>query len=475
MVQQDSISSLITWLENEKDGVEHSKALKPYQHAARWIPVAIGPFISISAALLAGTARINHSELPPKMGEEDVLNFEMLSNACPGLKQALKAFKGDSSLVKCFVGHLSAAANSARAEDTSSCRKAVPAYILPSDHTDDDDLEKKSNRGWNNHYTARLLCPLKYLEEFDEDYDLFMGKVLDGTIRLKASQWPSFLYPSGAVYNSKCIDEGLFRGEVMLQFLRNICTGPTSARDGIRRASKPSKAEIHGMDHVFGRCVAYVAVQAYFSLSAIEHWSSSPQEGYFNLVDFFNRCVNLFESDPTDPWVVETLDCLTSELPSLKREYKGKQKRNISSTLGDDSDDDEAEAIYAQRAARRLQHLAANNASTNGVQEKLGSGRNALSNSLSAGKDTGSSSEPTTLDEPLLAPGTSATAANAANTPLYSPPPPVSHAAIRPVMSMSDSSDLSELEDDGADATPPPALAKPSYQKNKKKKKSGGS
>jgi hypothetical protein len=85
------------------------------------------------------------------------------------------------------------------------------------------------------------------------------------------------------------------------------------------------------MDHVFGRCVAYVAVQvslndppykpgtmiiqiykAYFSLSAIEHWSSSPQEGYFNLVDFFNRCVNLFESDPTDPWVVETLDCLTS-------------------------------------------------------------------------------------------------------------------------------------------------------------------
>jgi hypothetical protein len=47
------------------------------------------------------------------------------------------------------------------------------------------------------------------------------------------------------------------------------------------------------------------------------------------------------------------------ELPSLKREYKGKQKRNISSTLGDDSDDDEAEAIYAQRAARCLQHLAA--------------------------------------------------------------------------------------------------------------------
>lgn len=63
----------------------------------------------------------------------------------------------------------SMAASNARAEDTSSCRKATVEYILPSDHTDDDTLEKKSDRSWNNHYTARLLCPLKYLPEFDED------------------------------------------------------------------------------------------------------------------------------------------------------------------------------------------------------------------------------------------------------------------------------------------------------------------
>jgi hypothetical protein len=177
----------------------------------------------------------------PKMGEEDVLNFEMLSNACPGLKQALKAFKGDSSLVKCFVGHvsniiacsvifmlncqvqLSAAANSARAEDTSSCRKAVPAYILPSDHTDDDDLEKKSNRGWNNHYTARLLCPLKYLEEFDEDYEYAVTFV--SMINLLTSL--SFIVFSWARFSMELLGSKLHSGHrsctlVVLCTIRNV-------------------------------------------------------------------------------------------------------------------------------------------------------------------------------------------------------------------------------------------------------------
>ncbi|KAF9473391.1 hypothetical protein BDN70DRAFT_937463 [Pholiota conissans] len=189
-----------------------------------------------------------------------------------------------------------------------------------------------------------------------------MGKVLDGTIKLTASQWPSYLYPSGTVYNRASIDEGLFRSSTLINFLRNICTGPTSTDDGIRRASKPSKAEIHGMDRVFGRCVAYVA--AYFSLSSIEQWSSSPQDGYFDLDDFYDRCVDLFERDPTDPWVEETLNFLTGELPSLKRNYKQKRKRNLRSSISD-SDSDEAEAIHAQREARRQGRLTADHSHEN--------------------------------------------------------------------------------------------------------------
>lgn len=44
-----------------------------------------------------------------------------------------------------------------------------------------------------------------------------MGKVLDGTIKITTSQWPSFLYPFDAEYDPTCIDQDLFCGPTMVQ------------------------------------------------------------------------------------------------------------------------------------------------------------------------------------------------------------------------------------------------------------------
>ncbi|KAF8197841.1 hypothetical protein BJ912DRAFT_952284 [Pholiota molesta] len=350
----EDITTLVEHLQNEALTTKKPKVLEPYQTAARWIPLAVGPFININAALYAGAAKVNNLALPANTTEEDLENFEEFMKFCPELKQAIRGFNGDVDVLEQFVGHLSQAACNSRADDTSSCRKATRVYIsticrMSSRVT----LEKKCDRGWNNLYTARLLCPLKYLDEFDKEPQTFMTDVLEGRIKIKASQWPSFLYPPDTSYDRDSLEDGLFRGKVLILFLRNICTGPTSAPDGIRRASKPSKAEIHQMERVTGRCIAYVAVQAYFALSAIEQWSSSPQEGFFNLDDFYTRCVKLFETDPDDDWVVETLDALTRELPSLKRAYKRKRRGNFQPVSSDDSDEDETKLIEAQRKARR--------------------------------------------------------------------------------------------------------------------------
>jgi hypothetical protein len=105
-----------------------------------------------------------------------------------------------------------------------------------------------------------------------------MASVLCGDIALYSSQFPSFLYPHGTVFNEEDAASGLFRGEYFLkvstsikllstfyhdspQVFRTIYTGSSSAIDRFRRASKPSKAELHGMTRVTGRAVAYTAVQ----------------------------------------------------------------------------------------------------------------------------------------------------------------------------------------------------------------------
>jgi hypothetical protein len=85
------------------------------------------------------------------------------------------------------------------------------------------------------------------------------------------------------MYNVENLDNGLFRGHVLirvrffylkdptltltltvLQGLRLIYTGDSSVLTGHRAASKPSKAEKYSMREVTPESIAYVATQVSF-------------------------------------------------------------------------------------------------------------------------------------------------------------------------------------------------------------------
>lgn len=97
---------------------------------------------------------------------------------------------------------LSTAASNARADDTSSCRKATAEYIIDSsEDTVALSLKKKSDRGWNNCYTARLLCPLKRLPEFDNDpeYVATLTSMIGFLTSFVGFSWARFsMEPSGS-------------------------------------------------------------------------------------------------------------------------------------------------------------------------------------------------------------------------------------------------------------------------------------
>jgi hypothetical protein len=66
------------------------------------------------------------------------------------------------------------AAGDARSEDTASLRHTGIAY-LPKDPATDTVVpaitkdQGKAVRGFNHPFTARLLCPIRYLKDFDAD------------------------------------------------------------------------------------------------------------------------------------------------------------------------------------------------------------------------------------------------------------------------------------------------------------------
>jgi len=47
-------------------------------------------------------------------------------------------------------------------------------------------------------------------------------------------------------------------------------------------------------------------IQAYIALSSMSQWGS--YDDLFNLQDFYTTIVMMFEQDPNDPWVIETLE-----------------------------------------------------------------------------------------------------------------------------------------------------------------------
>ena len=59
--------------------------------------------------------------------------------------------------------------NAARACDTNAFKYNILSYLSPNPHTPMVVKKIKDLRGWHHKWTARALCPLKRLEQFDAD------------------------------------------------------------------------------------------------------------------------------------------------------------------------------------------------------------------------------------------------------------------------------------------------------------------
>jgi hypothetical protein len=110
-----------------------------------------------------------------------------------------------------------------------------------------------------------------------------MDEVINGRIKLRASQFPSFLYDSEIDYDPNAPEEGFLRGSVLVRVCasllhrffscinsiykvyRHIFTGPGTALTGkTYKTVKGGKAKIHRQTEVTPETIAYAAVMVSF-------------------------------------------------------------------------------------------------------------------------------------------------------------------------------------------------------------------
>ena len=111
---------------------------------------------------------------------------------------------------------LDKAASKGRSDDCGSLRDNGIRYIphIPG-IPQLEPSAKKDQRGFHHHSTARLLCPRRLRDKFDEDKDKFCASVQNGTQIITHKSWPSFLYPEDG-YDPNEIDKNLLRGPFLL-------------------------------------------------------------------------------------------------------------------------------------------------------------------------------------------------------------------------------------------------------------------
>jgi hypothetical protein len=253
-------------------------------------------------------------------------------------------------------------ADAARGDDTSKLKALVSEWVnrefKPDPLVDPDD---KHSRGFSNDACGRLLCP----SELDWNNPAVKAGIRDRTDGYIVTDlsFPAFVYEK---YMAKPddLEEGLFKGKILLQAYKAVFTSPSSAKDvegdgdgadiiqNNRRAHKSFNAhkvkkhvaQIIKMEKVTPRSIAYIICQVRFALSSVTSWRSV--DGDFDYVQFWRTIVDFFERPPGR----EAQRRVDRLLEWWTRKVFGRSRRDdISQTAKDNMS---VNALARQRAAR---------------------------------------------------------------------------------------------------------------------------
>ncbi|KAG1721057.1 hypothetical protein EDB19DRAFT_1898377 [Suillus lakei] len=170
-------------------------------------------------------------------------------------------------------------ADNARGDDTSKLKE-----FKPNPPVDADD---KNLHGFTNDVCGRLLLRSGIRDRSD------------GYIVTDLS-FPVFLYERYTA-NPEDLEEGLFKGKILLQSYKAVFTSPSSAKDtegdgdgadiieNNRRARRSPPVRLH---------ILRASRQVRFTLSSVTSWHSF--DGDFDYVQFWRTIVDFFERAPVD-------------------------------------------------------------------------------------------------------------------------------------------------------------------------------
>ncbi|KAG2739314.1 hypothetical protein P692DRAFT_201729813, partial [Suillus brevipes Sb2] len=184
-------------------------------------------------------------------------------------------------------------ADGARGDDTAKLKTLVSDWVnrelKPDPPVDSDD---KNCRGFVCDACGRLLCPAE-LDWTKPAVRAGIRDRADGHIVTDLS-FPAFVYEKYTA-NADNLEEGLFKGKILLQGYKAIFTSPSSAKD-VEGDGDGADVIVNNRRAKRSFCGMKVKKHVRFALSSVTSWRSV--DGDFDYILFWRCIVDFFERPP---------------------------------------------------------------------------------------------------------------------------------------------------------------------------------
>ncbi|PPQ82042.1 hypothetical protein CVT24_009921 [Panaeolus cyanescens] len=284
-------------------------SISPYNNAAAWL------FHTYSANTRWGTAlKRGISYKLKKFGnytpddykkkfQAPIDAYNMLWNMVPELSDNLEQLSRDPDLIDLLGLKMMKHVTQTRSNDICHLRDRFLQHLALEVSADAvlPNKPDKSDCGFKNIHTARLLVPVELLSALNSDPERKLAEFLNGTMQT---------LPSDDDEQSRPL-ENLLRSPILLRTFKHIFITPSSALGSL----DPAKAKAirglalkHQMSTVTPQSIAHAAVMLRHAATTITEWKCLDRD--FDYDDFYNNIVDLFnkEKEHADfEWIDSTI------------------------------------------------------------------------------------------------------------------------------------------------------------------------
>ncbi|KAG1827512.1 uncharacterized protein BJ212DRAFT_1294763 [Suillus subaureus] len=288
----------ITQLEEKLEALE-SRQKNWYAAKGRVIRCVVALFDSIEDLITENDRRYNDDDQDTSVDQDRLqISYATLAKTLPWFHKRGSEIEYDE--YSHMLEMLRQGADGACGDDTSKLKTLVSEWVnrkfKPLPPVDHDD---KHLHGFA-HDLTRVRTGIQHRSDSYVITDL---------------SFPAFLYDKYTT-NPNDLEEGLFKGKLLIQSYKAVFTSPSSAKDiegdgnsadvisnnqqvkkslsGIK--AKKHIAQIIHMDKVTPCSITYIACQVRFTLSSVTSWQS--MDGDFDYLQFWQSIMDFFERAP---------------------------------------------------------------------------------------------------------------------------------------------------------------------------------